>query len=214
MKSLSKEQSNGGTAAEQLTATLGTDIVDLLAQRNTELKEATPLGNSSTYYNLSNATGAAAVQNTANCYVISAPGYYMIPLVYGNAIKNGQTNSSAYISSAPTTLLYFGSPAKNTDVVLHNFVDHQSKPITSPWIEKTNSGAYNGIDGAEVTWSDESNLVELANSPIYHDASGNAFVRFEVKKDNLKSGNAVISVKKGTTTLWSWHLWFCTKERT
>ena len=212
LKSLSKEQSNGGTAAEQLTATLGTDIVDLVAQRNKELQDATPLGTPSTYYNLSNATGAAAVQNTANCYVISAPGYYMIPLVYGNAIKNGQTNSSAYISSAPTTLLYFGSPAQNTDVVLHNFVDHQSKPITSPWIEKTNSGAYNGIDGAEVTWSDESNLVELANSPIYHDASGNAFVRFEVKKDNLKSGNAVISVKKGTTTLWSWHLWFAPKN--
>ena len=212
LKSLSKEQSNGGTAAEQLTATLGTDIVDLLAQRNTELKEATPLGNSSTYYNLSNATGAAAVQNTANCYVISAPGYYMIPLVYGNAIKNSQTNSSAYISSAPATPLAFENAAKKTDVILHHFVDHISKPITNPWIEKTNGGAYNGINAAEVTWSDENNLVELANSPIYHDASGNAFVRFEVKKDNLKSGNAVISVKKGDTILWSWHLWFAPKN--
>ena len=212
LKSLSKEQSNGGTAAEQLTATLGTDIVDLLAQRNTELKEATPLGNSSTYYNLSNATGAAAVQNTANCYVISAPGYYMIPLVYGNAIKNSQTNSSAYISSAPATPLAFENAAKKTDVILHHFVDHISKPITNPWIEKTNGGAYNGINAAEVTWSDENNLVELANSPIYHDASGNAFVKFEVKKDNLKSGNAVISVKKGTTILWSWHLWFAPKN--
>ena len=212
LKSLSKEQSNGGTAAEQLTATLGTDIVDLLAQRNTELKEATPLGNSSTYYNLSNATGAAAVQNTANCYVISAPGYYMIPLVYGNAIKNSQTNSSAYISSAPATPLAFENAAKKTDVILHHFVDHISKPITNPWIEKTNAGAYNGINAAEVTWSDENNLVELANSPIYHDASGNAFVKFEVKKDNLKSGNAVISVKKGDTILWSWHLWFAPKN--
>ena len=212
LKSLSKEQSNGGTAAEQLTATLGTDIVDLLAQRNKGLQEATPLGNSSTYYNLSNATGAAAVQNTANCYVISAPGYYMIPLVYGNAIKNSQTNSNAYISRAPVTKLQFGTTTTIKDVILHNFVDHQSAKITSPWIEKTNGGANNGIDGAEVTWSDESNLVELANSPIYHDASGNAFVKFEVKKDNLKSGNAVISVKKGNTILWSWHLWFAPKN--
>ncbi|WP_449020539.1 hypothetical protein [Prevotella jejuni] len=212
LKSLSKEQSNGGTAAEPLTATLGTDIVDLLAQRNKGLQEATPLGNSSTYYNLSNATGAAAVQNTANCYVISAPGYYMIPLVYGNAIKNGQTNTSAYKSTAPNTPLTFGSPAKSKDVILHNFVDHNSKEITDPWIEKTNNRAYKNIDGAEVTWSDESNLVELANSPIYHDASGNAFVKFEVKKDNLKSGNAVISVKKGNTILWSWHLWFAPKN--
>lgn len=212
LKSLSKEQSNGGTAAEQLTATLGTDIVDLVAERNKGLQNATPLGTASTYYNLSNATGAAAVQNTANCYVISAPGYYMIPLVYGNAIKNSQTNSSAYISSAPATPLAFENAAKKTDVILHHFVDHISKPITNPWIEKTNGGAYNGINAAEVTWSDENNLVELANSPIYHDASGNAFVKFEVKKDNLKSGNAVISVKKGDTILWSWHLWFAPKN--
>lgn len=37
LKSLSKEQGNGDTAAEQGTATLGTDIVDLVAERNKEL---------------------------------------------------------------------------------------------------------------------------------------------------------------------------------
>ena len=210
LKSLSKEQGEGGTAAEVCTATLGTDIVDLVAQRNKGLQDATPLG-TATPYNLSNNTGAAAVQNTANCYVISAPGYYMIPLVYGNAIKNGQTNTSAYKSTAPNTPLEFGSPKKVTDVILHNFVDHDSKVITDPWIEKTNNKANNGVDGAEVTWSDENNLVTLPNSPIYHDASGNAYVKFEVKKENIKSGNAVISVKKGNTILWSWHLWFAPK---
>lgn len=212
LKSLSKEQGNGGTAEEECTATLGTDIVDLLAQRNKELQNATPLGTESAPYNLSNSTGAAAVQNTANCYVISAPGYYMIPLVYGNAIKNGQTNTSAYKSTAPNTPLTFGSPKKSTDVILHNFVDHKSQNITDPWIEKTNGKANNGVNGAEVTWSDENNLVTLLpGSPIYRDASGNAYVKFEVKKENLKSGNAVISVKKGNTILWSWHLWFAPK---
>ncbi|WP_315348832.1 hypothetical protein [Prevotella melaninogenica] len=212
LKSLSKEQGNGGTAEEECTATLGTDIVDLLAQRNKELQNATPLGTESAPYNLSNSTGAAAVQNTANCYVISAPGYYMIPLVYGNAIKNGQTNTSAYKSTAPNTPLTFGSPKKSTDVILHNFVDHKSQNITDPWIEKTNGKANNGVNGAEVTWSDENNLVTLLpGSPIYRDASGNAYVKFEVKKENLKSGNTVISVKKGNTILWSWHLWFAPK---
>ena len=211
LKSLSKEQGNGSTIPEQLTATLGTDIVDLVAQRNKGLQDATPLGTSATPYNLSNNTGAAAVQNTANCYVISAPGYYMIPLVYGNAITKGQTNSSAYISSAPATPIKFGSPEKYTDVILHHFVDHYSQKITDPWIEKTNGKANNGVNGAEVTWSDENNLVTLPGSPIYRDASGNAYVKFEVKKDNIKSGNAVISVKKGNTILWSWHLWFAPK---
>ena len=211
LKSLSKEQGEGGTDAEVCTATLGTDIVDLVAQRNKGLQDATPLGTAATPYNLSNNTGAAAVQNTANCYVISAPGYYMIPLVYGNAITKGQTNSSAYISSAPVTPVKFGSPEKWTDVILHHFVDHNSQKITDPWIEKTNNKANNGVNGAEITWSDENNLVTLPGSPIYRDASGNAYVKFEVKKENIKSGNAVISVKKGNTILWSWHLWFAPK---
>ena len=211
LKSLSKEQSNGSTIPEQFTATLGTDIVDLVAERNKGLQNAAPLGTAAAPYNLSNETGAAAVQNTANCYVISAPGYYMIPLVYGNAITKGQTNSSAYISSAPATPVKFGSPEKWTDVILHHFVDHNSQKITDPWIEKTNNKANNGVNGAEITWSDENNLVTLPGSPIYRDASGNAYVKFEVKKENIKSGNAVISVKKGNTILWSWHLWFAPK---
>ena len=204
LKSLSKEQGNGDTAAEQGTATLGTDIVDLVAQRNKELQDATPLGTSAAPYNLSNATGAATVQNTANCYVISAPGHYMIPLVYGNAIKNGGTNRSAYATSS--------LPVTNVGTVLNPLVDHDGKSITDPWIERTNGKANNGINTAQVTWADEKDLVTLSGSPIYRDASGNAFVKFEVKKGNIKSGNAVISVKKGNITLWSWHLWFAPKN--
>ena len=204
LKSLSKEQGDGGATAEQLTATLGTDIVDLAAERNKTLQNAAPLGTASAPYNLSNATGAAAVQNTANCYVISAPGHYMIPLVYGNAIKNGGTNRSAYATSS--------LPVTNVGTVLNPLVDHDGKSITDPWIERTNGKANNGINTAQVTWADEKDLVTLSGSPIYRDASGNAFVKFEVKKENIKSGNAVISVKKGNTTLWSWHLWFAPKN--
>lgn len=204
LKSLSKEQSNGGTVDEQGTATLGTDIVDLVAERNKTLQNAAPLGIATAPYNLSNATGAAAVQNTANCYVISAPGHYMIPLVYGNAIKNGGTNRSAYATSS--------LPVTNVGTVLNPLVDHDGKSITDPWIERTNGKANNGINTAQVTWADEKDLVTLSGSPIYRDASGNAFVKFEVKKGNIKSGNAVISVKKGNITLWSWHLWFAPKN--
>ena len=204
LKSLSKEQGDGGTAAEQGTATLGTDIVNLAAERNKTLQNAAPLGTATAPYNLSNATGAAAVQNTANCYVISAPGHYMIPLVYGNAIKNGGTNRSAYATSS--------LPVTNVGTALNPLVDHNGKSITDPWIEKTNGKANNGINTAQVTWADEKDLVMLSGTPIYRDASGNAFVKFEVKKENIKSGNAVISVKKGSTTLWSWHLWFAPKN--
>ena len=225
LKSLSKEQGDGGATAEQGTATLGTDIVDLVAERNKELQNAAPLGTASAPYNLSNATGAAAVQNTANCYVISAPGHYMIPLVYGNAIKNGQTNSSAYQK---------GSEANNT---LKNFVDQEGYAITDPWIEKTNNGANRGIDLAWTIWSDEKDLVKLAsNNGLYRAADGNLYIKFEVTKENIKSGNAVVAVRRSwqtqrqeqrqqgrkkvwvtvtethQQTLWSWHLWFAPKN--
>ena len=225
LKSLSKEQGDGGTVDEQGTATLGTDIVDLVAERNKTLQNAAPLGTATAPYNLSNATGAAAVQNTANSYLISAPGHYMIPLVYGNAIKNGQTNSSAYQK---------GSEANNT---LKNFVDQEGYAITDPWIEKTNNGANRGVDLAWTIWSDEKDLVKLAsNNGLYRAADGNLYIKFEVTKENIKSGNAVVAVRRSwqtqrqeqrqqgrkkvwvtvtethQQTLWSWHLWFAPKN--
>ncbi len=198
MTALSKENGNGGTAAEQGTATLTKDVTDLLKLRNDGLKNATPCGSAAAPYNLSNSTGAAAVQNTANCYVISAPGHYRIPLVYGNAIKNGATNSNAYETTATGTY------------VLQHFQDHAGQPITNPWIEKTNSSAYANIDGAKIVWADEKDLV--TSPTIAHDASGDAYLDFEVKQSDIKSGNAVVAVTKNGTVVWSWHLWFAPKS--
>lgn len=47
-------------------------------------------------YNLANANGEATIEETANCYIISSPGTYSIPLVYGNAIKDGGTNKASF----------------------------------------------------------------------------------------------------------------------
>lgn len=202
LTSLSNETGNGGTAGEQGTATLSAaDIKDLLKERNDGLKAATPLGTASRYYDLSTAGGTVA-RSTANSYVISAPGYYRIPLVYGNAITGGATNSSAYISSAPVTIV------GGADVILHNFKDHNGNNITNPWIEKSNAANTN-IDGAHIVWADEANLIHLSSTPIVHEGANNdAYLQFEVKASDIKSGNAVVAVTKGNTVVWSWHLWF------
>ena len=202
LTSLSKTEGNGGTAADQGTATLTKDVTDLLAKRNKELKDATALGSSSAPYDLSTKGGSVANRNTANSYVISAPGHYRIPLVYGNAIENGATNANAYISHAPT-----GTP--NEPYVLRNFKDHAGANINDPWIEKTNGGANNGVNGAEVVWADAADLVHSPS--IVHDGS-DAFLDFEVKASDIQSGNAVVAVKKGNTIVWSWHLWFAPKD--
>ena len=194
---LSKTEGDGGTAADQGTATLS-GVTDFLANRNKELKTATALGSSSAPYDLSTKGGSVS-RSTANSYLISAPGHYRIPLVYGNAIKNGSDNPSSYQTS-------------NTGAtILSNFQDHAGNAIDNPWIEKTNGGANAGVDGAKIVWADEKDLVHLSASPIKQDG-GNTFLDFEVKAADIKSGNAVVAVTKGGTVVWSWHLWFAPKD--
>ena len=199
LTSLSKTEGDGGTAADQGTATLTKDVTDFLAKRNKELKEATITSSASAPYDLSlhNAQGATIARSTANCYVISAPGHYRIPLVYGNAIENGNNNPSSYQTSNTGTY------------ILSNFQDHAGHTIDNPWIEKTHGGANNGVDGAEVVWADAADLV---HSPSITHVGGEGFLDFEVKQSDIQSGNAVVAVKKNGTTVWSWHLWFAPKD--
>ena len=203
LTNLSLESGNGSMAAESGQATLTIDIItDRFAARNKVLKEATAKGSASNPYDLSthDVKGNATARNTANCYVISAPGHYKIPLVYGNAITNGSNNTNAYISQAPT-----GTPDEK--YILRNFKDHNNQNITDPWIEKTNGGANNGINGSKLIWADEPNLVQWSGTGIVHNGN-EAFLQFEVKKENIKNGNAVIAVMKNNVVVWSWHLWF------
>ena len=206
-----KTEGNGGAAAEETTASLvPSAVVDLVAQRNKELKNAKALGSNGAPYNLSNSTGAATVENTANSYVISAPGVYMFPLVYGNAIKGGGTNASAYKGNVADFKANVNGTMKN--VILQNLVDHNGNPISNPWIEKTHNGVNNGVNGVQIVWTDEANIVRSNAVSIQRDANGNAFVKFEVKQADIKSGNTVIAVKKNNVVVWSWHLWFAPKD--
>ena len=199
--SLSKDGGAGGTAAESGTATLlKGEMKDLLNERNEGLKKAAPLGSAGNYYDLSTKGGQAA-RSTANCYVISAPGYYRIPLVYGNAITGGKDNTKAYICDLPT------QTSSIETKLLRNFKDHLGNGIDNPWIEKTHGGANAGVNGVKLVWADEANLVHLAAAPIVHDG-GNAYLQFEVRASDIKSGNAVVAATKDGTVVWSWHLWF------
>ena len=164
-----------------------------LAAMNAALK-LNAKGSASDYYDLSthDIKGNTTLRNTANCYVISHPGYYKIPLVYGNAIKNGGKNESAYQTSNTGTF------------ILTHFKDHNNVDITDPWITQTNGGV-NAPNGAKLVWADESGLV--TNLAVTGSGT-NAFVQFEVPAANIKNGNAVIAVMKNGTVVWSWHLWF------
>ena len=200
LRSLDGEGGTGSNITETHTATFNANERNLLKERNEAMQNATPVSN----YNLSNSSGASAIQNTANCYVIDAPGTYRIPLVYGNAIKNGSNNTSAYKTTATGGFV----PGYTEELTLDNFLDHNDHKITSPYINVQN--ATRPATQAEVVWSDVAGIVSNATVT----GSGqSSFLEFTVNKNQLVNGNAVIAVKNASgTVMWSWHLWFTPKS--
>lgn len=193
LTAMSKESGDGGTTAESGRATITkADLKDRLTEYNKVLQTATEKGAAGNYYNLSNANGGDAIQNTANSYLISAPGYYRIPLVYGNAVKGGTTNESSY------------KTAHTGADVLSNFKDHLGNDITTPYINVQNTT--NPATQASIVWMDQKDLVDGLSVTNNGDRS---FVNFHVSAANIKNGNAVIAIKSADgTIMWSWHLWF------
>ena len=182
---------DGGTSVQSFDATVAAQTGSEESNPHNEtLQKAQSINSSSghTPYNLSNSAGAAGVQNTANCYVINAPGKYSLPLVYGNAIKNGSTNASAYTSSA--------SGAE----VLQKFINHTGNAITDPYI-------YNNAnctpDNATLIWQDSPELVtNVALSSDKHS------ITFDVNQATIAQGNAIVAVRNASNQImWSWHIW-------
>ncbi|AGB28075.1 hypothetical protein Prede_0721 [Prevotella dentalis DSM 3688] len=200
LTNLTTESGNGGTVAETGKATLKPDYTDQLAAYNNVLKTAPEKGNNSNYYNLANQTdGGTTIQNTANSYLISAPGYYRIPLVYGNAIHTttasptvGVDNPSSYKTSNSGTY------------ILQHFKDHNEADITSPYINVQNAGA--PATQASIVWSDHKGIVKDLSVT---GSGNNSFVNFHIPADKICNANAVIAIKNASgTVMWSWHLWF------
>ena len=182
---------------EQYSATFKSNQRDVLADFNNAMKTADPVTN----YNLANAKGKAAIENTANCYVISAPGTYRIPLVYGNAIERSTTNSFAYTSSKTKVM-------GTEEFVLQKFLDHNDHEITSPYINLQNAG--DPATKAKVVWED---CQDIVTTPAVTGSGADSYLTFTIDKNKLQNGNAVVAVTNATgTVMWSWHLWFTPKS--
>ncbi len=155
-----------------------------------DLKNRAEIGTASSPFDLSEINGK---MSTANCYVVNAPGYFKLPLVYGNAIKNGQTNSSSYTYTDPGNY-----DKKSSYPSLTNFIDYKGNAIITPEI--------NGGKDAILVWEDAYNLI----SDVKLNASDGTYgsISFKVNKENLQQGNAVIAVRDANQDIiWSWHIW-------
>ena len=130
-------------------------------------------------------------QSTANCYVVQGCGWFKLPLVYGNGITKGKTAGQG-AAAASNTFGYNQS---------RSFMNHKGDAIynlsNAPYING------NGYDPktAEVVWQ---SISELIKNPSIE----GEYLKFYVNPDKVDQANAVIAVKYGETTVWSWHLWF------
>ena len=209
--------STGATESGLFSAVAGLST----STSHTNLSGATALGTATQPYDLStNAlfSGEKAPRNTANCYTVSAPGYYTLPLVYGNAITEGEDNKEAYMptvgekENVKSKVLYTttggttSSWAHINTSILSPFRDHmgyaEGAGIEHPWIVKAKGGKYEAAS-AEIVWQDEPCLL----TDVKLDATGN-YLQFRVREDCICEGNAVVAVKDANgIIMWSWHIW-------
>ncbi len=146
---------------------------------------------------------ATVAQETANCYVVSSPGVYKFPLVYGNAIAGGGTNTTAY---APG-----GDPANR----LTTFQNYSGASISSPYILTDISAAISSMEAA-VVWQDvpqERIILRSGNYGVGGTGASDAYIWFKVESEDIKQGNIILALrdKSSKTICWSWHIWITEK---
>lgn len=134
---------------------------------------------------LNNAGNARTSRWTANCYMVHTAGNYKLPLVYGNTIKDGATNATAYT----------GITNENTT---QTFPNHKGTAITDPWIKNHDIS----VASAELLWQDAQGLI----TEVGIDGD---YLTLTVGKDaTAQEGNALVAAKDGEGTIvWSWHIW-------
>ena len=142
------------------------------------LQNAALVGSPENPYDLSLDNGYSGNRNTANCYIVSAAGTYKLPLVYGNAIKNGGTNTSAYQG--------------------YGFKDHLNNNITGPYIYSS----YPPKD-CILVWSDGFYMFkDVKLSADKH------FLEFTLDQEYMQQANAIVAVRDNQgRIMWSWHIW-------
>lgn len=190
--SMSNTGGNGvssATSSETRSAVVTAQSERVANPQNDALKNAEELTG---VYDLST-RGNTVAASTANCYIVNAAGTYSLPLVYGNAIKDEQTNVTAYKTS------------NTDDKVLNVFINHLGREITSPYICENQDGDGNNLSPKEATliWQDAENLV--TNVQLSSDSKS---LTFTVGKSTIQQGNAVVAIRDAQNQImWSWHIW-------
>lgn len=191
------ESGNGGTSGEAGNLKLTNDYKDYAQIRNQELKAAAEV---TTRKDLSMINGK---QYTANCYIVSAPGKYKFPLYYGNSRENSTDNTPSFQNSTnnANALKYF-----------HGGIEQEPNNYMIPYPD-----IHQWVYGAKLLWESKTGLVKVTATNRNghtqpHSGGRDIYVEFEVNKDNIETGNAIIAVTLNGKVAWSWHIWITGKE--
>ena len=147
-------------------------------------------GNTTSWWDLSQGTRLTMSSGdwdksvtTANCYIVSHPGRYLFPLVYGNAIINHGANRAAF----------------------NGMKDYQGNEITSERIPDSQ------VAYAKVLWKyPDTEWIKMSMSDNgFTPSSKPRRVVFEIPKGSgVSGGNAVIAAYDSNGVIvWSWHIW-------
>ena len=240
--------SNTFTISLNSPSTAGIDNTITSFDASTQiLKQRASKGTASAPYDLcrddgtANAGTAAAVCRTANCYVISAPGVYKFPIVYGNAITNPQGGTDYKLSSYvpyESTESITGTTAPGGSAISqlrnvhlsYNGTDNQQ--VQTYYLPRFYNAACDGIQhpfifsdlarygtvssqSATILYQSSNNIIRSSSVSLIE---SNNWVKFEIRPEDIKPGNIIIAVKctAGTALtneiVWSWHIWVTDKD--
>ncbi|MDE6048391.1 MAG: fimbrillin family protein, partial [Paramuribaculum sp.] len=122
--------------------------------------------------------------STANSYIVNNPGYFNIPLVYGNGIKNGAVNSQAWNGIMNNTGKY-------------PFMTHlDGVRITQPYLKNTAP-----IKDAAIIATNINHAVQLVHL-------SDDYLTIYVDSAYIGQGNTTVCIRDDVgNIMWSWHIW-------
>lgn len=144
-----------------------------------------------------------SLQNTANCYVVNAGGWYSIPLYYGNAITGGKDNIKSYKNDVANNKLepdpdnLYNYP---TYYFLTDFKNYKGESIKFGNILDDINGRNNPDINAVLVWQDAYNIID----EVFY---SNDQIVFHIQNLDLQQSNSVIALRDGEEIVWSWHIW-------
>ena len=177
------EPGSGNPSGETLSAKIEKQYLKSQYSFNVDENLKTKAQDSNSPFDLSTynpATGgelSGEGRRSANCYIIKAPGYYKLPLVYGNTLNN-----------------------------LANANGNGSETFKNAYDEKITSADISGVKGAKLLWQDEYGLIEpssirVVDNYLYFEIKEGSITQGNALIAATSGENGTGDI------LWSWHIW-------